>query len=172
MNLNTLPLLAILFLLTACYSNVNKTKDNHSAKNQTNTPSYIDTRYMSTGFYFLAEKGKGVNMRRERSDEIYTISPLPFASVENLSKTELKKKHLKDGDYTELCMMFNNKGTKDLAEGTGNPLHPNIAIIIANKLLYVVENTTSIKTGVMCVGLVGYSEQEMKKMKISADNKR
>ena len=132
----------------------------------------VNTTYMPTGFYFLAEKGKGVNMLREKSNEIYTISPLPFASVENISKTKLEKTHLNESDYTELCMTFDNKGTKDLAEGTGNPLHPKIAVVVANRLLYVVDNTAPIKTGVMCGGLVGYSDEEMKIMQISPDNKR
>ena len=131
----------------------------------------VDTTYMPTGFYFVAEKGKGINMRLEKSDEIYTISPLPFAAVENIWKTKLEKM-LKDGDYTELCLTFDAKGTEDLAKGTGNPLYPKIAVIIANRLLYVVENTTSIKTGIMCVALVGYSEQEMENMRKCINIKR
>lgn len=132
----------------------------------------VDTTYMVTGFYFLAEKGKGINMRKDKSDEIYAISRLPFASVENVSKAKLETTHLKDGDYTGLCMTFDNKGTKDLEEGTGNPLHPKIAVVVANRLLYVVENKTSIKTGIMCLGLAGYSEKEMEEMRNSVDMKR
>jgi hypothetical protein len=166
---HTLPLLAILLLLTACTSN-----NNISTTNPASMPpgSTIDTTYMPTGFYFLAENGKGINMRLERSDDVYAISPSAFASVEDLSQTKLEKTHLEGGDYTELCMTFNSKGTKDLAEGTGNPLHLKIAVVVANRLLYIVENTTSIKTGVMCVGLTGYSEKEMEEMKTSVDNKR
>ena len=132
----------------------------------------VDTTYMPTGFYFLVEKGKGISMREEKSDEIYTISPLPFASVENISKTKLEKKHLKDEHFTDLCLTFDDKGTEDLAKGTGNPLHPKIAVIVANRLLYVAENTMSIKTGIMHVVLIGYSQKEMEKMLNSIDIKR
>ncbi|HEX8023036.1 hypothetical protein [Mucilaginibacter sp.] len=132
----------------------------------------VDTTYMPTGFYFLAEKGKGISMREEKSDDIYTISPLPFASVKNISKVKFEKVQLQQGAYTNLCMTFDDTGTKDLAKGTGNPLHPKIAVIIANKLLYVVENGTSIKTGIMCVVLLGYSEKEMEEMRNAIDIKR
>ncbi|MFC0515988.1 hypothetical protein ACFFGT_17330 [Mucilaginibacter angelicae] len=132
----------------------------------------VDTTYMPTGFYFLAEKGNGISMREEKSDEIYTISPLPFASVKNISKVKFEKVQLQEGGYTNLCMTFDDTGTKDLAKGTGNPLYPKIAVIIANKLLYVVENRTSIKTGIMCVALLGYSEKEMDEMRNSIDIKR
>ncbi|MDB4920049.1 MAG: hypothetical protein JWQ54_2032 [Mucilaginibacter sp.] len=132
----------------------------------------IDTTYMPTGFYFLAEKGKGIDMREEKSDEIYTISPLPFASVKNISKVKFEKVQLREGEYTELCMTFDDTGTKNVAKGTGNPQHPKIAVIIANRLLYVVENRTSIKTGIMCVALLGYSEKEMEEMRNSIDIKR
>jgi hypothetical protein len=132
----------------------------------------VDTTYMPTGFYFLAEKGKGISMREDKSNEIYTISPLPFASVKNISKTKFEKGQLQKGEYTALCMTFDDTGTKNLAKGTGNPLHPKIAVIIANRLLYVVESRTSIKTGIMCVALLGYSEKEMEEMHNSIDIKR
>lgn len=133
----------------------------------------LDTTYMATGFYFLEEDGKGINMREEKTNDIYTVARLPFASVQNITKTNFEKGHLQNGgEYTELCMTFNEKGTKAIAEATGNPLHPKIAVVIANKLLYVVENSTVIKTGVMCVAVVGYSEKEMEEMRKAIENKR
>jgi hypothetical protein len=189
-NMNRFLLLSLMVLITACAANTRSS----NAENQVDTAGKktagttsaprllalikateqkpISSTYIPTGFYFLAEKGKGIDMRKEQSAEIYTISLVPFASVENIIKTKFEKTHLKNGDYTELCMTFDNKGTKDLAKGTGNPSHPKIAVVIANRLLYVVENTTSIKTGIMCVGLIGYSEQEMEKMRDSVDIKR
>ncbi len=100
------------------------------------------------------------------------IFPLPFASVVNIKKATLQKTESRYGDFTELCLVFDNKGTKDLAEGTGNALHPKIAVIVANKLLYVVDNTYSIKTGIMYIGLKGYSEKEMKAMLAAVNNKK
>jgi len=69
-------------------------------------------------------------------------------------------------------LTFDDQGTKDIEEGTGNSMHPKIAVVIANKLLYVVENTSKIKTGIMCIALIGYSEQEMEAMRHSVENKR
>lgn len=132
----------------------------------------VDTTYMATGFYFLAEKGKGIKMREEKSDEIYTIAPLPFASVKNIVRITSEKGQYQKQEYTNLCMTFDDTGTKDLAKGTGNPLHPKIAVIIANRLLYVIENKTPIKSGTTCVILLGYSKKEMDEMRNSIDKKR
>ena len=132
----------------------------------------VDTTYMRTGFYFLAEKSEGIDMRLENSNEIYTLSRLPFASVKNVSEANLEKSHLDGKDYMELIMTLDKKGTNDLEKGTGNPLHPKIAVVVANRLLYVLENATSVKSGIMSVLLDGYSGQEMEAMLDSVKNKR
>lgn len=126
---------------------------------------------MHTGFYFLTDKQDAIQMRKENSNDVYSLSKTPFASVINIKQTELKTRKLQQGDYTELCMTFDTKGTRDLKEGTGNISHPKIAIVIAGKLLYVVDNTSKIKTGVMCIGLVGYSNEEMGAIKQAVDQK-
>jgi hypothetical protein len=85
-----------------------------------------------------------------------------------LTDTNLEKNEI----YTELCMKFNEKGTQDLAAGTGNTLQARIAVVICNTLLYVVDNTSSIKTGVMCVGVEGYTPEEINTLKACVDSKR
>jgi hypothetical protein len=133
----------------------------------------IDTTYMYTGFYFLTEEENNrVNMKEEGSNDIYSLSKIPFASVNNISQTELKTTKLENGNYTQLCMTFDSKGTRDLEHGTGNDSQPKIAVVITGKLLYVVDNSTKIKTGVMCVGLVGYSDKQMNEMKKAVDQKK
>lgn len=69
-------------------------------------------------------------------------------------------------------MMFDSKGRKGLAEGTGNPAHPKIAVIIANKLLFVADSKASITTGVVSVFLDGYSGEEMQQICNSVNEKR
>ena len=130
-----------------------------------------DSTYLPTGFYFLSGEADGVKIRMEHSDKVFTLAKKPFASVNNIRKTELKKIPLPEGIITELCLTFDSKGTEDIEINTGNPLHPKMAVIIANKLLYVVDNNVKIKTGVMCIILDGYSEQEMIAMKEAVDKK-
>ncbi|MDN3581754.1 hypothetical protein [Mucilaginibacter flavus] len=132
----------------------------------------VDTAYMPTGFYFVAEKGKGIKMRVEQSDTIYTLAPLPFASVKNVMRVRFEKAQYKKVEYTNLCMTFDNAGTEALANGTGNPLHPKIAAVVANRLLYVVENKTPITNGSTCVALLGYTEKEIEEMRNAIDKKR
>ncbi|SRR5258706_8446714 len=166
------PILILLFQIAACNPNASQASANIPVTGNAGMSKQIDTAYVQTGFYFLSKTQDGIRMRKENSNEIYTITRVPFASASNIIKTELKRTKLKDGIYTELCMVFDAKGTKDLDKGTGNPLHPKIAVVIANKLMYVVDNSVNIKTGVMCIGLVGYSEQEMEAMQKVVDHKR
>jgi hypothetical protein len=174
MILNTRPLLAILLLLTSCSSNVSKTKGNDSAINQINKPasSSIDTTYMATGFYFVADSSEGVKMRIRGSNEVYTIAPDAFASVKNIIKTKLERTQTEKGVYTDLCMTFDSKGTNDLKEGTGKLLHPKMAVVVANQLLYVVDNNANITAGVVYVTLLGFSDSEMKVLQNEVDHKK
>ena len=138
----------------------------------TNSSGSNDTVYMHTGFYFLAEEKDGVKMKMESSNEIHTIAKKPFASVNNIAKTELRKNKLDDNTIiTSLCMIFDAKGIKDIESNTGNPLHPKVAVIIANKLFYVFDNTAKFSTGIMCVILMNLSEKEMVELKKKVDEK-
>ena len=168
-------LFIILLLLTACSGNPGKTTGNDSATvSQTHKPalSPINTTYMPTGFYFLDDSSEGVKMRKRGSNDVYAIAPNAFASVKNIINTKLEKTPIDKGVYTSFCMTFDSKGTNDLKKGTGNLLHPKIAVVVANQLLYVVENNANIKTGIMCVALVGYSDPEMKALQNEVEQKR
>jgi len=175
MILNRQLSFAMLLLLTACSANSGKTSANDSdTVNQTRKPalSGIKTTYMPTGFYYLADSLEGIKMRKRGSDEVYTIAPAAFASVKDIANTKLKKTYTDSGMYAELCMTFDSKGTHDLAAGTGNLLHPKMALVIANQLLYVVDNTAKIKTGIMYVDLEGYTDPELKTLQNEVDHKR
>ncbi len=170
------PLFVILLLLTACSGNHVKTTDNNSATaNQTHklTVSPANTTYMPTGFYFLADSSTGIKMRVRGSDNVYTIAPNAFASVKNIIKAELIISPDEKELHTSLRMAFDAKGTNELKEGTSSfLLHPKIAVIVANQLLYVVDNNAKITTGVMFVELMDYSDLEMKALQNQVEHKR
>ena len=123
----------------------------------------IGNVYMPTGFYSLTEN-EGVKMLKERSDEVYNLNRFPFVSVDDIIKVSLDKEPTDHDTITSITMVLNIAGTKALAEGTGNPKYPYMAVVITNKLLYIVKNVSNIKTGVMSILLTGYSEDEIKGM--------
>ncbi|WP_295674696.1 hypothetical protein [uncultured Mucilaginibacter sp.] len=170
------PLFVILLVLTACSGNAGKTADNDSAitkQTRNSALSATDTTYMPTGFYFLADSSTGVKMRMRGSGDVFVIARNAFASVKNIVKATLKKTSTKKGVYTELCMTFDSKGTHDLKEGTGNfLLQPKIAMVVANQLLYVVDNNAKITTGVVFVALLGYSDTEMRALQDQVEHKK
>ncbi len=127
-----------------------------------------DSVYMPTGFYYLAGETGGVKMHVQNSDEVYSLAPTYFAGVENIAKTRIDKY----GPNIELCLIFDSTGTAKLAEGTGNPLHPKIAVVLTNQLYYVVENNVSIKTGVMCIAIENHNDENLKQLQNTIANKK
>lgn len=171
MILNIRLLFIILLLLTACSGNAGKPTGNDSAlvsQTHKSALSSNNNTYMPTGFYFLADSSGGVKMRIRGSNEIYTIAPGAFASVKNIISVKLKKTPID----TALVMTFDPKGTNDLKEGTGKLFHPKMAVVVANQLLYVVDNNANITAGVVHVQLLGYSDREMKALKNEVEQKR
>jgi hypothetical protein len=142
------------------------------------TSKIVDTNYVRTGFYYLTEGGDGIRKKCEADGEVYSLAKIPFVSVDNVSESEIKMEKIKDKVYPNLCLQFDEKGTTDLEEGSGNPLHPQIAVVIAGKLIYLVENRPGSKTttGKVCIMIegsgMGVSGLELEAMKRAVDNKR
>ena len=164
-------------LLLSCADNTTKNthiqpeaNNNQQAINSTTAKN--DSSYVLTGFYFLADDGRGIKMRKDHSDEVYDISKNPFVSIKNILRATAQKNVIQGRDTYGVTIVLDNAGTKDLEQGTGNSSHPYIAIVIANRLLYIVENTSQIKTGIMQVILVDYSEKEVNEMIDAISQKR
>jgi PsbP-like protein len=123
-----------------------------------------EPKYLKTGFYFLEGMNKGIMMHKDLSDETYFLKDKPFASVENVIKARLLRTRISGSIYPVISMQFDENGTNDLREGTALPT--KFAVVIANRLLYVIDNSgsSSIKTGVMQIILEDYSEEEAESM--------
>jgi hypothetical protein len=128
--------------------------------------------HVFTGFYFLAEDGRGIKMRKDHSEEDYYISEKPFVSISNISSANASKNIIQGQETYGVTIVLDKMGTKHLAQATGDGKHPYLAIVIANRLLYVVGNSTQIKTGLMEIVLVDYSEKEVQDMMEAIENKR
>ncbi len=156
-------------LLFSCTNNTTQDKQIASQDNSNNTfinsdTTKADSSYVPTGLYFLADKEQGMKMRKDHSNEDYNISPKPFVSVKNILRANAQKNIIEGRVTYGVTLVLDNQGTKDLEEATGNSSYPYIAIIMANRLLYVVENTSKIKTGLMQIILVDYTENEVDEM--------
>ena len=158
-SLNILGLFITIAFLSACSRQEDKKTNENAVGNE--DVSLSKNTYMPTGFYFLAGDSTGTKMHLRGSKEIYNIAPEAFASAKNIIKTKVEKKHHGKETYTELCITFDAKGTKDLKEGTGNPLRPKLAVVVANQLLYVINNTAKITTGIMYIDLLDFSDAEI-----------
>jgi hypothetical protein len=164
-------------LLLSCAYNTNKNTNTQTRADNNHTTVYSDatkndSSYVFTGFYFLANNGQGIRMQKDHSDEIYNISKTPFVSINNILRATAQKNVIQGRDTYGITIVLDNPGAKDLEQETGNPSHQYIAVVIANRLLYVVENTSQIKTGIMQIILVDYSEKEVSNMIDAINEKR
>src|SRR5688500_8847520 len=146
--------LILVTMLLSCADKTNKSTHTQAEAINNQAAIYSDTAkndssYVFTGFYFLADEGQGIKMQKDHSDEVYNISKNPFVSIKNILRATAQKNVIQGRDTYGVTIVLDNPGTKDLEQGTGDPSHPYIAVVIANRLLYIVENTSQIKTGIM-----------------------
>ena len=176
--MNKTALLFSLVLTVASYascSNNSIIREDLSLKDTTSRTSIIqvDTAYVPTGFYFVTdERNDAITMYKENSGKYYLLIKTPFVSVTNIKKAELRAVTYEEKNHTDLCLICDAKGTRDLEEGTGNPLYPKIAVVIAGELLYVVENTYKLTNGSVCIGVNDYSEEKRATFKNAVNQKR
>lgn len=159
-----LPLLML--LLAASCKNPGSAAANHA---KSSVVIKGDSIYVPTGFYFLTDGTGGIKMKMENSDQYFHLNITPFASVDNIASSTIEAY---EGGGKELCLKFDAQGTKDLEAGTGNPFHNKIAVVVANKLLYVVGNTTKIRTGIMNIYVDDYPDTKKQAMLNAIKNKR
>jgi preprotein translocase subunit SecD len=133
--------------------------------------SGLNHAYVATGFYFLAAGDSGIKMRKDFSNKIYTLADKPFIGVNNIKYARVQKNKDEQGVYSFLNMVLDDQGTRKFKEVTGNPAYPFIAIVIANRLLYVVENKANITTGIMNIIVNEYSEKELKELLVAISRK-
>lgn len=160
----TFCILTLPFLFVNCSDgHVKSFNENYQAEKnmETDSSTKVDKMYMYTGFYNVVGDRNAIRMQKYKSEEIYTLSPKPFASINDVVKVELEKTKLSSGVCNELCLTFNSKGKEDIKDGTGSGKYARIAIVVANRLLYVVENRNSIEGEKVSIILEDYSEKEM-----------
>lgn len=137
-----------------------------------NDTTKVTKEYVATGYYLLADNIDGIRMRKEQSNEVYSIAKKPFVAVGNIMHCRLQYDTTEAGIETTLNMEFDEEGTQSFKNVTGNPLYPNIAIVVANRLLYVVEVQGEISTGKTRTFLDGYSKEGMESMVDAVNKKR
>jgi len=117
--------------------------------------------YMRTGFYMLSDASKGESVQKYRTSEFYFLNRTPFAGSEHIQKAYLQRDTISDRVVTELNMEYDSIGTIELMKMTGNKAYPQLAVIVANRLIYVFENEQKIITGKMRIILEGYEDREL-----------
>lgn len=162
--------------ILSCSSDTNKPKpfqtDEFRQPPYTTDTTKVTKEYIATGYYLLADNLDGIKMRKEQSNEVYSIAKKPFLSVDNILHCRLQLDGLGEGIHGIINMEFDEKGTQNFKDITGNPLYPYIAVVVANRLLYVVEvqgNVTSNKADII---LTDYSNKEMQAMVDEINKKR
>lgn len=153
-------LFIILILISGC-------SDNKKVGKPTTKPHYItlssDSFYVPTGFYHLTDGTPGIGMKQD--DErglVYELDSVPFVSVNNVTEVRYMQADGQRQMTDEICLILDDKGLQNLGEGTGNSVHPKMAVVLANHLLYVVETPQKITSKEMCILIADYSKDEQR----------
>lgn len=109
-----------------------------------------DKVYMRTGFYFLA-KEEGIEMKEEDTGRSYLLDSIPFVSRDNVTEVTYRKASGDEEPYDEICLILDDKGFENLKNVTDNSTRPRMAVVLANRLLYIVTLTHKITTREMCL---------------------
>lgn len=135
-------------------------------------PLKTDTVYMRTGFYFLTDTVKGVRMLQETTGKVYSLERKPFAAVDNIVVCNIEEFKTDSTADKYLQMKFDEEGTRNLLAATENPLQAKVALVVGNRLLYVVANNARIETGVVSAYVTDYSPEEIAAMVQAIKEKR
>lgn len=87
-------------------------------------------------------------------------------------RTAAQKNSTQHRETYAINIVLDNAGKKHLEQGTGNPAHLNMAIVIANSLFYAVDNASKTKTGIMPLMLTDYIENGTNEMISAITRKR
>jgi len=110
-----------LILICSFFSCANDTKNNrqpqideHSRPPYSTDTTKVTQEYVATGYYLLADNLDGIKMRKEQSNEVYSIAKKPFVSVENILHCRLQLDTLVGDIDGIINMEFDEKGTQNL----------------------------------------------------------
>lgn len=127
---------------------------------------------IKTGFYYLSPDKHGIEMSESGSGKIYYLEQEAFASVDHIASAAIEETKTNNDSYRELCMQFDSKGTMDFQNGTDNPQQRPIAVVVVNRLFYVISKSERITTGKVCIYANDISYDELLKMKKQIESKQ
>lgn len=161
-------------LLVAC--NHSPVENDRTTKKEENLDSLsfsslltneADSVYLRTGLYYVSHKEGAVRKKSHYlGDQIFSLDPTPFVSVDNVRDVQLGKKMYSDGEERPtLILNFDPKGAMDLENGTGDGIHDSIAVVFVGKIYYAYKNENKYDLGRVEYGLYGYTDEQMMAMK-------
>lgn len=155
----------ILLPLAACLSN--------SSNNTVSSISLqADSTFLRTGFYELSDSYNGLKKTEEYTGETVYLSPKPLTSVDDVIASKLTREHIDSGRVDGINLQYNAKGTAALSKFSANPDVHKTAVVIANRLMYIVEIKGHITTGNVSIYLSNQSEQEIEALRQLIEQKK
>ncbi|MBP1649852.1 MAG: hypothetical protein H6Q26_9 [Bacteroidetes bacterium] len=126
-----------------------------------------DSVYLRTGLYYVShEKGAVRKRSLYLGSQIFSLSPTPFVSVDNVRDVQIGQAKYDDGtEGPTLILNFDQKGAWDLEHGTGDGIHDSIAVVIVGNVYYAYKNENKYNLGRVEYGFNRFTNEQMLAMK-------
>lgn len=111
-----------------------------------------NTHRLETGWYYVVKDTQGIEMQLDKSNESYTLNPVPIVTASNITTTEVYTSIYGD---IGLSMRFDKQGTKAWSLATENAIGMKLGFVVNNKLVY-----TPIVNGQITVGVSALNRGE------------
>ncbi|MBN1295056.1 MAG: hypothetical protein JXB48_24695 [Candidatus Latescibacteria bacterium] len=182
MKKTTITTLILMFLMSACSDNSSKGNDKnrginfledpeHHIKDNLNISSHNGT-ILYTGWYYVADDENGFERQLHRSTNVYFINPNPIVTAENFEAIRSFETNTNEETSWILSIQLDDEGTEILSVVTENAIGRQLAFILDNSLLYVVEIDSQISTGLTELNRDIYSKEELENFMVILKSER
>jgi preprotein translocase subunit SecD len=133
-----------------------------------------DNTILTTGWYYVTPKGKGIKQQLDKSNEIYFLDKHPIVTARNFSK------FLIDGSTVagpkkyayRLVIELDDAGADYWSIATKKSIGKQLAFVVRNRLLYVVKVFDQLDNGITVMDRGSDSKEELEKLKKIIESER
>lgn len=180
--INTTTLILSFVLLMACIVSKSTGKQiklkngligdpEHHIKDKPKITQHNNT-ILYTGWYYVADGGKGFKRQLDKSKESYFIDRHPIITASNFTAFSIDGSTLGGAKYSyRLIIQLDNAGAGRWAVATKKSIGKQLAFILDNRLLYVAKVFNPILNGTTVIDR-GNSKEEIEKLKAIIESER
>jgi hypothetical protein len=127
----------------------------------------VDSGFLQTGLYYVSDSSNGIGFNLYKSDRKHYLDPKPLLTAKNFKTIETYEAYLYGKKYSGFKIHLDRKGAKSWSRAIGRAklTGTNLAFVLDNKLLLVMEISSHIGNSVVDINRGDFSVQEVENFK-------